>query len=444
MNKTKRLTLYLINFLIQLICLSRSLAELDNKKSGDIRIKDLKQAVEMAIELSPEVDSILKAARISELKEKNAFAEFLPSLDLTATHGYRDYTSQSSWYSDFKLSMTENLYDNGVSLTNYKVAGLLKKQAELEKQFKINKICFEIAYKYLEYSLKKKVYDIQEKQHELFNKQYNSVSNDFHNGMKTKRDYLRFKTQLSRSEILLLNAKNDIERIKLELINLIGVKTFSQEKINIEPLKIDDYSDLVSNANLQFNIEEHYYFKKSKIIKEINGEKINLTNRKLLPEWNLSAGINYTSSNYFKTGQSFADNDELGWDTFLTVKFNFLDWGTRSRNTDIANYEYKIQENVVSSELLGITTELESLKINYSEEQQNLKMTKSLFNLEKDNFDLIQRDYFNGKIQYLDLITGMNYLTDAEIKYYSTVTSLLQLNFKILHNQGRLYDVIRQ
>ena len=90
----------------------------------------LKEAVGFALENSPVFDTAKKTQAIREFQYKSAFAKLLPSLDFTTTDGLQNniaiastsgavYTPNSTtpWSSSLSLGVTENLYDNGVSLT---------------------------------------------------------------------------------------------------------------------------------------------------------------------------------------------------------------------------------------------------------------------------------------------------------------------------------------
>ena len=66
--------------------------------------------------------------------------------------------------------------------------------------------------------------------------------------------------------------------------------------------------------------------------------------------------------------------------------------------------------------------------------------SKELLSLEKENLDFIGREYRNGKVAYLDLINGLNNLSDAEIKYYSATSDLIIAEYTLLYHQGKLYE----
>ncbi len=408
---------------------------------SEIESFDLKKAISFAIDNSPAFDSLKRQLNISQLDEKSAEARLLPSLDLTATHGILDSSPRatvSPWDSEFNLGLTESLYDNGVTRTNSRIATLSRKQAELNFEDQKNKISLDIASQFLLYSLNVKLVEIQEKQFKLVSKQYDTISKDYYQGIKTKKDFLRFKTQVSRGEIDLVTAKSTVEKSKQELQRLIGIGIKSNSQIEFVPISLDLVKNEVPESSL--NIENHLQYRAAQVQKEANQLSADIIGRKNLPEWFLTTGVNYTSSNYIGTGQSFSDNARTGWNALLTVKYNFFDWGIRSRDKEVALQKSIIQSNDLDSNLLLLKSSLNQLKINVRQIQKNFGLAKELLALEKNNIDFIEREYRNGKVQYLDLITGLNNLSDAEIKFYSAVSDLQTTRHTLLYHQGKLYE----
>ncbi|MEK6624543.1 MAG: TolC family protein, partial [Bdellovibrionota bacterium] len=326
---------------------------------------DLKSAILFATENSPDFDSLKRQLNVSELEQQSAVARLLPSLDLTATHGIKDTSPRTNvgpWNSEFNLGLTESLYDNGVNLSNYRIAVLTKNQAEVNFQDQKNIIGLNIVSQFLAYSLNVKLLEIQDKQFKFVNKQHDLISRDYYQGIKTKKDFLRFKTQVNRSEIDLINAKNAVDKSRQELQKLIGIDLNSNIDVEFLPISLDNVENEIADSLI--NLEQHLQHKSAQIQKEINQISSDLVARKNLPEWFISTGISYGSSNYLKTGQSLSDNGQVAWNALLTVKYNFFDWGIRSRDREVAAQKNIIQSNALDSTLLNLKSILNQLKIN--------------------------------------------------------------------------------
>ncbi len=402
---------------------------------------DLKKSIQFAIEHSPTFDSLRRELSIAKMQKQVALARILPSLDLTATHGAFDSKPRGSigpWESEFNLALTESLYDNGVSFKGNQVAKLNQSKAELRFEDQKNKLSLDIATQFLQYSLNRKLTEIQEKQFKLVNKQYDLISKDYYQGIKTKNDFLRFKTQVSRSEIAWISANNFMERSKQELQKIIGLGLENKIEVEFVPFSLESVqANTIENS---VHWLDHPQYKAVVLQKRINELGSEIVGRRNLPEWFVTAGVNYQSSNYIGTGSTFSDGAVLGWNALLTVKYNFFDWGIRSGERDIAIESNKIQNNTLDSDLLTLKASLNLLESTLIQSRKNYSLSKELLSLEKNNLDFIGREYRNGKVAYLDFITGLNNLSDAEIKYYSATSDLGIAEYTMLYHQGKLYE----
>src|SRR4051812_16236563 len=91
---------------------------------------DLAHALSFAIEHNPAIDAARLTQDIRTMELKNARAAMLPSADVNSTNGLQDQIPSQAGpgttapvYSQLSLSVSENLYDNGASLTRYSIAG---------------------------------------------------------------------------------------------------------------------------------------------------------------------------------------------------------------------------------------------------------------------------------------------------------------------------------
>ena len=401
---------------------------------------DIKKAVTYAIEHSHSFDTIKRQLSVSEFEKKLAKSKLFPSLDFTATHGIQDSSPRSTgpWGSELTLGLTETLYNNGQYQTNYQIAILNLRQSEYKFNELENKVCLDISLQYLVYSLNVKLQEIQEGQYKLVSKQFDLISKAYYQGINTQNDYLRIKAQIRRSEIDLLNSKNTVIKSKQELERLIGIDLKSEEIINFIPLPIESIKTEITESTIR--IEDHLQYKEVQLQKEINQLNSDLIARKNLPEIYVSTGLSYGNSNYLGSDKSFSDNSQVSWNALLTIKYNLFDWGARGSEKGIAEQKNIIQRNDLESGLLELKSSLSQLDINVKQVQANYHLSKELLSLEKTNLNYIDRQYRNGNIQYLDLINGLNNLSDAQTKFYSATYDLQSSRYNLLYHRGKLYE----
>jgi adhesin transport system outer membrane protein len=423
----------------------------ENSQAVALQKLDLKKTIEFALANSPVIDSLRRELSIAVLEEKTATARLLPSLDFTATHGLNDSaprTGVGPWASKFSLGLTETLYDNGVTFTNRKLAQLTKKQTEIEFRDQRDKVILEIGKQFLLFSLETQLQEIKEKQFQLVKRQYEVISRAFYAGLRTKKDYLRFKTQVNRAEIELQAAIGSLRKAEQELLGQIGAGKTGRppnEEIRFQALSLEKVaSDLeFTPAKSDETLREHAWVRIGEIQKQIATVNADLVSRKNMPEWIFSGGVSYGSSDYLGTSQTVSDNAGTNWNALILVKYNFFDWGIRSRDSEVALQKKMIQENKAETRILALRTTLLALVSDMKREQKTFGLAKDLLNMEKINFELIEREYHSGKVQYLDLITGLSNLSDAQVKFFTAVAGLETVKLNVLYHQGKLYDEIR-
>lgn len=405
---------------------------------------NLKQAIQYAVEHSPEFISLEKEMKSAGLDEQSAQSKMYPSLDLSATHGINDQSprvGQGPWLSEFNITLTENLYDNGNLLTEYKIAKKRNQQARLTFEDKKNALALKIATEFIEYSLALQNQKIQQVQFDLIKKQYDLVSKDYYQGVKTQKDYLRFKTQLSRSEIDLLSVKNLIVNYENELRRLLGVSLNSSEDLSFIPIDLN--LKKIMTAIKPLNLENHHQYQISELQKEIYSLSAELVRKKNSIEIFASAGVGYLSDQYLETGNSFNDRDRVNWNALITIKYNFFDWGVRRKQSESADLRSQVQSHTEDVKNLKLKKELEQLLLNINLYKNQLRLAEELLKMEQTNLSYIEREYRNGKVQYLDFITGLANLSDAKNKYFSSVADLLKLDYTYRYHEGTLYEQIK-
>ena len=140
----------------------------------------------------------------SLLLSKNYFAGFLPSLDLSSIHGPQGYDPNTSlnpsWGNSTQLTLSETLYDNGENIKQYKMSKLTAEQSELQMQKAKGQVLLSLVNLYYEWCYAVLQNQFTEKYAKEIAHQFQMVTDQFHQGVKTHSDFLRFKTQAQRSD----------------------------------------------------------------------------------------------------------------------------------------------------------------------------------------------------------------------------------------------------
>lgn len=403
----------------------------------------LKDAAAYAIQRSPALNTSQRQALIAEEERKNARAAFLPTLDLTSAHGLqRNYPKTSvhePWSSTFSLNLAETLYDNGESITRHRIATL---QEEIGHQALLrdrDRLLLSVATAYYQFGLAEKLLEIQKEQHAVLKLQVELVKESYRQGVKTRKDYLRFQTQLNRSDIELLSATNNLQKADLALRRLLGVPLDSTERFDFT---VDESRPVVPRQT-DFKLDAHRDFRLAELHRRVSDLNSELARRKLWPELGLVAGANYGASDYMGTGIPPHENDKFGWSALVTLKYNILDWGVRRRNSEIAAHRAFIRSNELEGELLGLREELNVLQVDLRKLQDGFHLSEDLFKLERANLSLITNEYRQGKVQYLDYITSLQNFASAKSTYYNSLFDLKRGVLARRYHEGTIHEALQ-
>jgi outer membrane protein, multidrug efflux system len=401
----------------------------------------LRDAAVYAIRHSPSLDSAQRETLISELDRRNAAAAFLPSLDLTASHGVRrniPRTEESPWVSNLSLDLTETLYDNGQALTRHSVAKLVEEESRIRLLQTRDKLLLDLAAEFFRHGLAKKVLEVQQEQYDLLKRQFQIVESGYRQGIRTRKDYLRFRTQVNRADIELGNARNGLLKAEEEIKRLMGVPLGSGEIFQFQA----DESKPEQERPLELRLEQHREFRVTRLQEEAQRLQERQAHRRLWPELTLTAGASYGSASYLGTGHGFKERDGFSWNAIFGLRYNFLDWGTRSREARIESERTALRLNASETGLQALRLELSRLALDLRQLQENFRLGEELLRLEERNLELITSEYRQGKVQYLDYITSLKDFASARIGYYSSLFDLKKGVLTQKFHRGSLYEAI--
>ncbi len=423
-------------------------------------------AVRIALESSPVFDSAKKTKAIRELEYQSASAKLLPSADFTTTNGWQNniplkgsaaagstpaVNSTAPWASSLKLGLTENLYDNGLSITNRNIAKLNSDLASINFLKARDSLILDIAAEFYRFSLASALMEVRDQQLAILQKQFKTLSNQYRQGLKTKNDFLRLKSQVQRAEIDRISAENNITLSAAELRKLMGVSFNNSEPPSFEPLpvKADQHLD-AAFPHAAPAMENIYEYQLKKIQEEVDEKNITLAERKYWPQVSLASGITYTNQNYLYSSKNFAAEQQpswaagqqLTWNALVTLQYNIWDWGTQRRDVEIARYNRDIQRNTLDQGLLEINAKIAGIMADISRIGKSYKLSRELLALEEESNRNLETQFREGKVTYLDLITGLNNFLDAKVQFYTTYFDTLQISAKYKFYEGKLYEVV--
>jgi outer membrane protein TolC len=406
------------------------------------QVLDFNATVKMAIERSPSLSTARSDLEIRDLEYKNAYSVILPSLDLSTTAGYLDSRPKLTdhlWSSEFNLALTENLYDNGVSLTNLNSSKVRREIADLNFRSERDQLLLDVATEYMRYSLAKTLYETQRQQFDVVSRQYRSVESQFQQGVRTRRDYLKFKTEVRRNEIDVERAHTAVESSRVELMRLLGFDQRQVTPFDFVPIEVN-VAALEKVPSLAPDISGHYQYRLAELEKHVLENDVQIVRRRDWPELSLTAGANYHRGDYLGVEIAPVQSDVTSWNALVSLKFNLWDWGIRRRNISIAEAKRTQAQNTLAIRLNTFSSDNSKLMLDLQQSSKNFAIARELLELETKSFDFMNTDYRNGKVSYLDIVLGLRDLLNAQVQMNSTYFELRQQLLKYRFYEGRLYE----
>lgn len=380
-------------------------------------IISIQSAIEKSLLNSPDYISAKNEMESASLAAQNAFSAFFPSLDLSASHGIRGFdpdsaglTDVTAWSSGATLSLTENFYDNG---ENY------KKNRQAEARYKLAKIKFDraraqvirqVVLAYYRHNISWQNLNFTKTNYEELERLAKIVSHQYYQGLKTKKDFLRFKTRAQRSRLDVIRAENRLVEAQSNLLQIMGLSP--DQKVSFD-LTVKPF---IPRTPLKFQIQESelFEFKILQLQSEISQIDVNLAKRRYWPELSLVGSASYGSQDYIDTRKTWSDGEQTSWSLFLNLKFNLIDWGVRNRNIQVAKLSQVSAEESVRLTLLEVQKDLEVFKDDMEKSEESYRLSKELQKMEQETFQILERDYKAGQTTYLELSTGLANLLDAQ------------------------------
>lgn len=406
---------------------------------------NFREALQLAFEKSPVLIAALSELKIREAEFSNSKSVFLPSLDLSTVHGWRDSEppiGTSRFVNELSLSVTENLYDNGISFARYESSRYQREIAELNFKNERERLVLQIANEYMRYSLAVNLAEVQEQQFNIINKQYQSVNSQFQQGVRTRRDFLRFKAELRRSEIALQNSRSNRERSYFELLRLLGFEiNVETPKYELEPIGID--IKLVQNIPTQSpDLSQHFQYRMADLRRKVLEKDVYVVRRDYWPQVFVSAGATYQMNDYLRTGEAGPQDETTSWNALLTLKLNLWDWGIRRRDILIAEARKSQTESYIQTDLNRFSSENAKMMLDLDQSSKNFALARELLDLETKTHHFLETEYRNGKVSYLDIIVGLRDLLNAKVQMSSSYFDLRTQLLLYRYHEGKLYESI--
>ena len=430
-------------------------------KRSSIGSRSLPRLTELTEAHAPKIARAkLNLAKI-QLDQLDARVAFFPRLDASSTLGVSDvfapdygspyfgapYTSP--YNSVFKMTLTENLYDNGQSFIKLDKQKTALKRARLEFEYVRDEQLRDMASSYLDWSASSQLREIDENKRDLLRRQFNVLDAQYKQGLKTKRDVLRIETEMRRLEMSILERDNEVD---LNFQKLSAPWSASRvEELGAEDIEGEEPRPYVATdpgLTVEIKAAQHRRKQSSWICASAELEfDVKLGASQLLAqrERHRNGNADYVDAMYL---WPIPDNPQkAGWDynghadvVVQPLGFRHPSPRHRSERKVLADDQ---TTRPTRQELFDLGNVLRDNWNKLRQYREQVKMSRELLSLEQQSYSILEAEYRSGRASYLDLITNLNTLIDARSKFITAYFGLRKSQIVYAFHRGDLYDNVR-
>jgi len=372
--------------------------------------------MEEAVELAMQNNHQLKQKEFdyfgAKERTKQQNAAFLPRIDAYYSYNEKNKAlpNQNKKESIAGIRASYNLF-NGLS-DKYGIDSVefLEQNSYLIYSAAKRDIALQTKQFYIRYLQAVKNESIAHSSLKMFQKHFEDATHYFNQGLIAENDLLEVEVQLLDAMQSHRTAQREVEIAKIALENSIGVKITSEiEDIEVSD-EVFDYESLLKNLINRDEIQALQSVQKSvkSAIKANRGNflpraDISLSYNKYGKDWDL-AGLQNPNS------QSIA-SFELSWNLFAG--------GVHSAQERIYRYEASGLNEQTQALLKDIELQFHRAWSSYLMHKDNLKTAQKALTAAQRNYEISQRQFYEGVLKSSDLITANHLLTRAKQNYYN-------------------------
>lgn len=380
---------------------------------------NLDDCIKFALGNNPRIQAAIQDVFASDARIKQAWSNWFPQISWQT--GYTrirqlqlaDALGRAMIYNYYTLgqiSLSEMLYDFGVTQNQVTIKKLENKQYNLILTETINDVICDVKnayYNVLFVIEQKKVAEEMVKRYELF---YDQAKAYYNAGTKPKVDLTIAQVNLSNSKLNLIEAENAVDIAMAKLNNAMGLPYMYRYKID-DVLRVNPCNLTVDGA-VEIAKESRPDFKLASTRVETANQTMKLVKKSWAPQLSVAGQFEIG-------GKSFTSNHGYNFGAYLNIPtFNAM---------ELKN-ELKEAKSLYSKEIANamnahnnIYLEIQSAYYQMREKKNKIPVATVNVKQAKENYELSFGRYRVGVGDPVELKEAQVQLQDAELKYYNTL-----------------------
>jgi outer membrane protein TolC len=386
------------------------------------RVLTLKESLEIGLKNSKDLKISQSKINYSDAKLSEINSQFLPQFKLFGNYTrlsdnipafeftspffpnaikvseplYNNYT--------FKLGFTQPLFTGFKLLSSRSAAKYNLQASESDYSKEQNEAAFNIYNAYWNYYKAEEVRNVIAQTLQQIESHLKDTRNFYDQGLVSNNDLLKLEVQYSNTQLMLIEAENNLKIARIAFNKTLGIELDSQTKVSAAEKSLDNVNyDLSEILNEALNNRQEVKSLAYKV--EASKEGITAAQSSLFPSVYLTG--NYYYSNPNPRFLPAKDEFNYNWDVGVTFSWDIWNWGLTSSQVSQAeqtknqletNYD-QLKENIqmeVHSNFLNLLKTEEKVKVNkiaLEQATENYRITAEKYNLQlASSTDLIDAE----------------------------------------------------
>jgi len=402
----------------------------------------LERVIQHGIQSSYRLKASSERLQAANLRAEISSLNYLPSLDFNASHGASQYfptlePKPNPYRSQVGLSLRQNIYDNGKTSRVVEIGRLKKELAFLTAQQIKEQFVLDVSNAYFELSIAKLFLDIGTAKLNIVERQHRLLKNQVEQGFRSPRDLMRLDAQAQKSRVGIIDTEAQVTNLIGRLAALAGID---------RDLKIADFEVLkpqnkVPELPTAASLDKTFESRLQKIQQELGNAEVDLLKRQFGPQLFVTASAGYGASDYIGSGVQIHERDRAEVSAMVEFKYNLWDGGREKKEIRAALVDQAAAAADRGESLSTLLAKIQTLSVERTKRLVGLTTAKRLLELEESSYQYLEKDYRQGKTSYLDLVTGLENLTHAQLGYARAYFDVLELAAQYRYYEGTSDEV---
>jgi outer membrane protein TolC len=397
----------------------------------------LERIIDQGLQSSPRLKASRERLRAATLRAERSGLNYYPSLDLTANHGVGYYLPEpvpesNPYRSQFGLTLSQNIYDNGKMSITADLGRLNRELASLTADQVKEQFILDVTNAFIELSVAQLYLDIGTAKLKIVERQHRLLKNQVQQGFRSPRDLMRLDAEAQKARVSNISSDAQIANLVNQLTVLCGISS---------GLKVTDFNLIKPGKNIPtlpetVDAAKSFESRLQKIQQELGNTEIDLVKRQYGPQVFVSAAAGYSANDYVGSGSPIYERDQFEVSAMIEFKYNLWDGGRERRDLGAALADQAAAEAVREESHAVLVSKIETLAIEKTKRLASFSTAKRLLELEEDSYQYLEKAYREGKTTYLDLVTGLDNLTQSQLGFARAYFDIVGLAAQYRYYEG--------